>query len=196
MNQRNDAVRKVIRVCCAALPAMTFAACGTGSIPTLPLIGAGDGDNGVPDDVPYCELVSEWEETWVDFEQEVLALVNDHRAAGANCGGSEFGSAGPLVMNGALRCAARNHSLDMAVRGYFDHYSPEGDGPGQRFDDAGYTGSSWGENIAWGYGDPQSVVAGWMNSPGHCSNIMNPNFTETGVGYYSGSLWTQAFGRP
>jgi uncharacterized protein YkwD len=40
----------------------------------------------------------------------------------------------------------------------------------------------------------------WMGSDGHCANIMNPSFTEIGVGYYPGGqwghLWTQNFGTP
>ncbi len=160
-----------------------------------------DPDDDTPaDDSPlndYCAAVADWDAAWIVFELEVLDLVNQHRAAGADCGSAgSFEPAGPLHMNDALRCAARNHSLDMAVRDYFDHYSPEGDGPGVRLDLAGYTGSSWAENIAWGYTSPAAVVAGWMNSPGHCANIMRPHLTETGVGYYDGRLWTQTFGRP
>ena len=151
-------------------------------------------------DVPqngYCEPVTDWDATWIEFENEVLGLVNQHRAAGADCGSTgAFGPADPLTMNVALRCAARNHSMDMGTEGYFDHYTPEGSGPGDRLDEAGYSGSAWAENIAWGYATPAVVVSGWMASPGHCSNIMQPHLTETGVGYYAGNLWTQTFGRP
>lgn len=98
-------------------------------------------------------------------------------------------------MQAALRCAARNHSMDMGERDYFDHETPEGLGPGDRLDMAEYEGTAWGENIAWGYGTPEAVVAGWMSSDGHCSNIMAPHFTQIGVGYYQGSYWTQTFGR-
>lgn len=179
---------------------LSFAGCAPSASSTLGLgITDDDGstlsgdENGAS---PYCETVVDWPEEWESFENQVLALVNDRRAAGATCSGREYGPAGPLAMNGALRCAAQNHSLDMGQRDYFDHYSPEGDGPGERFEEAGYAGSTWGENIAWGYGSPEAVVEGWMNSPGHCANLMNPNFTETGVGFYEGSLWTQTFGRP
>ena len=37
-----------------------------------------------------------------------------------------------------------------------------------------------------GQTSPALVVDGWMNSPGHCTNIMNAGFTELGVGYYQG----------
>jgi uncharacterized protein YkwD len=86
--------------------------------------------------------------------------------------------------------------MDMNLRDYFDHTTPDGLGPGDRLDQAEYDGTAWGENIAWGYTTPEAVVAGWMASPGHCANIMNAQFTETGVGYYNSSYWTQTFGRP
>lgn len=149
-------------------------------------------------DVPsneYCDPVSDWDLEWVDFEEEVLALVNQHRASGADCGSQgSFDPAGPLTMLPALRCAARAHSMDMNVRGFFSHTNPDGHGPGQRLDLAGYQGFTWGENIAWGYPSPAAVVAGWMGSDGHCANIMRPQFNAIGVGYYEGNYWTQAFG--
>jgi uncharacterized protein YkwD len=46
------------------------------------------------------------------------------------------------------------------------------------------------------------VMRAWMKSPGHCSNILNPLFTELGVSYLRESqseyktYWVQAFGRP
>ena len=62
--------------------------------------------------------------------------------------------------------------------------------------DCGYGGGPWGENIAWGYTSPQSVVNGWLGSSGHKANIENPSFTSTGVGVAAnanGSLyWTQS----
>ena len=159
-----------------------------------------DDDTTSNDDVPsngHCEAVADWDSTWAAFENEVLELANGRRAAGAECGSAgTFGPTEPLTMNAALRCAARSHSMDMGTRGYFDHYTPEELGPGERLDEAGYSGSSWAENIAWGYATPEAVVSGWMSSPGHCANIMQAGFTETGIGYYEGSLWTQTFGQP
>lgn len=145
----------------------------------------------------YCAMSANWDANWAAFEAEVVVLVNQRRAAGANCGSAgSFPPANPLSMNPSLQCAARNHSMDMNVRNFFSHTNPDGQGPGYRISLAGYTFSWWGENIAWGYSTPTAVVNGWMNSPGHCANIMNANFTEIGVGYYSGHYWTQTFGRP
>lgn len=148
-------------------------------------------------DNAYCAPSEFWFDTWAGFEEHVLVLVNQHRAAGANCGSAgSFAATTPLTMNPNLRCAARAHSTDMNVRDFFSHTNPDGQGPGWRITQSGYSFSWWGENIAWGYPTPESVVLGWMNSPGHCANIMNSNFTEIGVGYYQDNYWTQAFGRP
>ena len=81
------------------------------------------------DDLPandYCDAVADWDPQWIEFENEVLELVNQQRAAGAVCGDQgSFDPADPLTMNAALRCAARNHSMDMGLRDYFDHYNEE-----------------------------------------------------------------------
>jgi uncharacterized protein YkwD len=162
--------------------------------------GGSSSDGGsAPSDVPdnaYCSPVSGWDPAWAAFEAEVIELVNAHRAAGADCGAEgSFGPAGPLTADPSLRCAARVHSLDMFTRDYFDHSSPEGEGPDGRIEKAGYDWTTYGENIAGGYPDPASAVAGWMSSDGHCSNIMSPDFVHTGVGYHGGAaLWTQVFG--
>ena len=54
-----------------------------------------------------------------------------------------------------------------------------------------------GENIAKGYTSVDSVVEGWMNSPGHRENILRKDFKRTVIGYYkdsSGTYWCQGFG--
>jgi uncharacterized protein YkwD len=164
------------------------------------------GDDGsasvdVPD-IEYCASVAAWSEAARAFETEVVDRVNQARAQGASCGGQPFAAASPLVMEARLRCAARVHSLDMATRGFFDHQNPDGESPFDRMERAGYSFFAAGENIAAGQTSPQQVVDGWLQSPGHCMNIMSPDFTEIGVGYVSapeGMLphyWTQVFGRP
>jgi uncharacterized protein YkwD len=134
-------------------------------------------------------------------EDQVLVLVNQRRAAGATCGATVYPSAGPLTMNANLQLAARLHSQDMATQNYFSHTSLDGRTFDQRISNAGYSGSfPLGENLAAGASNPQSLVDGWMNSPGHCANIMNGAYRSTGVGYaFSSSstyrhYWTQTFG--
>lgn len=149
---------------------------------------------------PVCDE-STWPAAWIAFEDEVLTAINQRRAAGATCGGVAKPAVGPLVMNAELRSAARCHSLDMGVQGYFSHTSQDGRSPWDRIDAAGYTGSATAENIAAGYATVAAVVDGWMTSTGHCNNIMDGRSTETGVGYaYQagspyGRYWTETFGR-
>src|SRR5690606_10946261 len=156
----------------------------------------GDGDDQVPDGSDYCASQTDWDSEWVAFEDETLAIVNQRRAEGAMCGGAYYGPTTALQSNASLRCAARNHSADMAIRGYFDHDNLEGESFVDRINHTDYGGSLAGENIAQGYPTPPDVMNGWMGSDGHCRNIMNPDHTEIGVGFYGeGNYWTQVMGR-
>jgi uncharacterized protein YkwD len=134
------------------------------------------------------------------FESQVLTLINQSRAAGATCGSTSFPPAAALSMDANLQNAARLHSQDMAVNGYFSHTSLDGRTFTQRIQNAGFMGSPLGENIAGGYPSPQAVVDGWMASTGHCSNIMSGSFQFAGIGYISqssspfGQYWTADFG--
>src|SRR5690606_30235384 len=84
-------------------------------------------------DVPAtdrCAAVADWDPEWVQFEEEVLLLVNEFRSAPADCGvEGQFAAAPPLSMNPILRCSARLHSLDMFERNYFEHETPDGVDP-------------------------------------------------------------------
>lgn len=154
---------------------------------------------------PHCADVADWESTWAEWEDAVLALVNSARATGADCDSEgSFGATTPLAMDPMLRCSARLHSRDMFVRDFFDHTNPDGLDPFDRMAEAGFSGGWMGENIAYGQQSPEEVMQAWLESDGHCSNIMNPNFTLIGVGYYPGGanwqegqhFWTQNFGTP
>ncbi len=174
---------------------------GAGSTGVPPATDTGGGN---PDDVPdiaYCEEVRVWQAWFVARELEILDMVNEVRAQGANCGSAgTFGAAGPLTMHTALRCSARKHSKDMNDRNFFSHTNPSGEGPGDRMEQAGFSGLG-GENIAGGRDTSEGTMEDWMGSDGHCSNIMNPDYTVLGVGVYPGEdgpyrvLWTQNFGR-
>lgn len=149
-------------------------------------------------EAPYCEPTEDWDPAWAELEQEILEIVNQVRAEGATCGGQSMPPVGPLMMDPELQCAARMHSLDMAERDFFDHDNPDGDGPNDRMRAAGYMGRGWGENIAGGSRTAEGTMDQWMNSAGHCRNIMSGDYTLIGVGYYPGGefghLWTQTFG--
>jgi uncharacterized protein YkwD len=118
----------------------------------------------------------------------VLCLVNAERAARG---------VAPVAPEARLEAAATAHAVDMRVRSFFDHTNPDGASPGDRITAAGYAWSSYGENIAMGYRTPAAVMEGWMKSTGHCQNLLNPRFTELGVGVdATGREWVQNFGRP
>jgi uncharacterized protein YkwD len=138
-----------------------------------------------------------------EFGQIILTAVNLARASGATCGAIAYPPAPPLKWNEALAKASRAHSLDMANQRYFNHHGKDGRLPASRASDAGYKWRRVGENIAVGQNSAEEVVAGWLASPGHCVNIMEPEFVEMGVAYAIYDTvgkprvyWTQMFGRP
>jgi uncharacterized YkwD family protein len=117
------------------------------------------------------------------FASEVAALVNQERAkAGLK----------PLRFDSALSKMALDKAKDMNNLGYFDHTSPTYGSPFNMMKSYGISYTYAGENIAMGQRTPQEVMNGWMNSPGHRANILNPNFDTIGVAYYNG-YWVQEF---
>jgi len=158
-----------------------LAACGSDAEPA-PVFDP-DGDGPMPGTELDCRDASTWPAEWVAFEDEDLRLVNERRAAGATCGSEAKPPVPPLEMDEALREATRCHSLDMAEHGYFSHDSQDGRSPWDRADEAGYGGFASGENIIAGTGTPEDSVNGWMNSEGHCHNIMADGPNQTGIGY-------------
>lgn len=131
-----------------------------------------------------------------DDVRAILDLTNQARAQGRDCGGDAgFMAAAPaLAWNDGLATAARLHSEDMAQNDFFSHTGSDGSSVGQRVTRQGYAWGTVGENIST-RGTPQEVVDGWLRSPGHCENIMSPDFTEMGAGV-AGGKWTQVFARP
>jgi uncharacterized protein YkwD len=139
----------------------------------------------------------------VAVAQRALVLVNEARAHGAQCGDRYFPAAAALALDPALTSAARGHARDMARHGYFDHRDRAGHTPAERVRAAGYRDSLVGENIAYGPAGADEVVHGWLDSPGHCENILNAGFTAMGIAYEAGRTrdrpglyWVQALARP
>ena len=137
---------------------------------------------------------------WREAGQAVLRLVNDARQRGGMCGKQRFAATRPLTWNDRLAAAALDHSSEMAQREYFDHVDRRGTGVAERARQQGYVWRTVGENIAAGQGSAQQVVAGWLASPGHCANILSPDFREMGAAYALNPkaamdiYWTQVFG--
>ncbi len=122
------------------------------------------------------------------YEQRVFELVNVER---------QKNGMPALYFDQDISSVARTKSADMAVNNYFNHYSPTYGMASDMLLMFGITWSAWGENIASGQDTPEVVVNAWMNSPSHRENILSPNFTFIGVGYYIDSsgtpYWTQMF---
>lgn len=126
---------------------------------------------------------------------KLLRLVNEARQSGCDCGNTYYPPVAPLVWSDKLEEAAQLHSDDMNENDHFSHTGSQGSSVGDRLDAVNYLWSTYGENIAMGYPDEESVIKGWLDSPGHCQNIMGENFTEMAVAS-SGSYWTQLLARP
>jgi uncharacterized protein YkwD len=124
----------------------------------------------------------------------MLQLINNVRQTGCDCGGVVMPPVPPVAWNDLLDLAAYRHSKDMFDNNYFSHTGLDGSSPGDRIRRVGYNWNAYGENIARGYPDEQSVMTGWLNSAGHCRNIMSANVNEVGMGR-EGNYWTQVFGR-
>ena len=119
---------------------------------------------------------------------QILSLVNKERS---NAGLSS------LRADSQLNKLAQMKAEDMAKNRYFSHTSPT---YGSAFDMMNQYGVSYrtaGENIAKGQKTAQSVMTGWMNSPGHRANILKSGYTRLGVGYALDAggtpYWVQIF---
>lgn len=131
-----------------------------------------------------------------DFQASVMERVNEARAQRQLCGSNAFPAAPPLAWDDRLFQAAADHAADMAQNDYFSHESRDGRTFSQRITEAGYEWSAAGENIAAGQADVEQVVQAWLDSPGHCANIMSESFTEIGVACVADpdSTYTQYWG--
>lgn len=137
---------------------------------------------------PTCG-VSPNEDSW---REEILQLVNLER---------ERVGLAPVVHNQTLENQATKYACEMIYYDFFDHVNPvTGSHLDERAQEFGYDFVAIGENLAAGQATPQQAMADWMDSPGHRANILNPNFTELGVGVRTGgeyhTYWVQEFGRP
>lgn len=129
-------------------------------------------------EIPDTENVSE-------YEIRVAELVNEIR---------ETEGLNKLTFNSSLSAVARLKSQDMKDKGYFSHTSPTYGSPYDMMTKFGIEYTFAGENLARGQKTPEQVVNAWMNSPGHRKNILNPYYTQIGVGYVAdGNYWTQHF---
>ena len=141
------------------------------------------------------------QESSATVSARVVELVNAARSNGRKCGSERFGVAPSLSVSQKLNKAAEGHARDMARKKYFEHRGSDGSQPKDRVIRAGYQPRLTGENIAFGPESAEEVIAGWLASPGHCANIMDPRFQSIGIGIAVGRkrgeiYWVQDFGAP
>ncbi len=119
-------------------------------------------------------------------QAEILRLHNEAR--------SEHG-VGTLCVQEDLMTAAQAHAEDMIRRDFYAHETPEGLTPTDRISRAGYPFATYGENnnrVSGSYGgepgrgELREAFEGWMESPPHRENLLNPAFREVGIGLSTG----------
>ncbi len=151
-----------------------------------------------------------------------LTLINNARAEARFCEGKEnlpavnFPSMPPLTWSDKLYKSSYEHSQDLAKSNTWSH-----DGSGTSHDWSGYAQSKksdmrdrvatynyiWSriaENISAGasWDTPEEAIQSWIDSPGHCHNLMSDKVTEVGLALYIDHdptlrhYWTQNFGKP
>jgi uncharacterized protein YkwD len=127
-----------------------------------------------------------------DLVDEVLALVNEARL--------DEGLA-PLVLDPVLSDVADAFACEMIAGEFFAHENPRTRvSAGGRLTSAGYIYYAMGENLAVGHTTPEEVVAAWLASPDHRSNLLDPSWQEVGIAVRTGGefgwYWVQEFADP
>jgi uncharacterized protein YkwD len=126
------------------------------------------------------------------WRAEVLRLVNqERRSRGLQT----------VSQSVTLEQEATQYACELIFYRYFDHVNPQtGSHLRDRAADFGYDYWTIGENLAAGQRSPAEAVQAWMDSPCHRQNVLNPAFTELGIGVRVGGdygfYWVQEFGRP
>jgi uncharacterized protein YkwD len=188
-------------------PASRWLAWGLALVGALGLLGAAGADLGTP--LGYAR----WAEAALasppagtrflaSLEERMVELTDQRRAAAG---------VAPLEADPGLERVARAHALDMLARDYMDHVGPDGRDVGDRVAilHRRFIGGT-GENLAehQGIGVAQladqagplaaKMVAGWMDSPGHRKNILEPDYLHLGLaaaGEGDRLVIVQVFGR-
>lgn len=108
------------------------------------------------------------------IELDLFSLVNVER--------EKLGLA-PVRFSPPLSSLARKHSQDMARREDISHLSTSGETYSERLAEGGFYFIKNGENVAFSQTFlPEFIHKGFMDSPGHKANVLDPDFDELGIG--------------
>ena len=157
------------------------------------LAGYGDARDGLPS-IEEREL-----QVWTNAARMDPSAFQDVLRCWGDFSSSEKRSITPLAYSRPLNEAARFHADDMLGAdpggrsgAALSHSSTDGT-PMERRVSRYYEGFYIGENVAWNYPDPYGVVVGWLCSPGHRANMLEPGYSEFGGGVAL-NYWVQNFG--
>ncbi len=134
-------------------------------------------------------------------QQHMLDLINEARSQARSCGDELFQPVTPLTWDCRLGDSAAAHTKDMATYNFFGHTGSDGLRAGDRLLANGYDWHFYGENLGAGFVFAEEALEGFLESPSHCKNIMNPQATTFGsyrmfvdLDYFS--YWTQLISAP
>ncbi|MCD4795183.1 MAG: CAP domain-containing protein [Bacteroidales bacterium] len=138
-------------------------------------------------DAKFNEIEKKYQEKF--WQIDMLIKVNKKRASVYTCGDKEMKAQPPLILDNCLTRTTQKYAELIDKEEHFSHTGPNGSSPWERAREEGC--SADGENIAWGNRNVDGALSQWMNSPGHCQNIMGYH-TRMGIGE-SGTYWVQLF---
>lgn len=164
---------------------------------SLTLIGCLSDDGGVKSKLDHTGC-----EGNTTIKESMLKAINQARSEGRSCGETYYEAVSPLGWNSKLTAAAQVHAEDMADYNFFSHTGSDGLGVVERVETEGYAWSAVGENIYAGSPTSAEAVSAWLDSPGHCANIMSTDFSELGAACVEATdsdysyYWTQVLAQP
>lgn len=109
-------------------------------------------------------------------EQLIMEMINEER------GNKKLNS---LIWDAKLAQLARSYSNKMARENFFSHYDLKGNNLANRAKDFNISWTGIAENLYFcqGFDDPvEAAVRGWLKSPAHRANLLNKNWSATGIG--------------
>jgi len=134
------------------------------------------------------------------FQSDLMQAINAARQQARSCGATPYPAAAAVAWNEALAAAATSHSADMALHATLSHTGSDGSTLATRASAAGYRYTALAENIAWNYPAVADVMSGWLQSEGHCANLMGAVYRDVGAACVraadGSTYWTLDLGAP
>ncbi|MGH1359842.1 MAG: CAP domain-containing protein [Burkholderiaceae bacterium] len=201
---------RTLRFLSALFLTVVITACGSGDESSNPA-GDNSGNNadaGTIEQQPDTSVGSTGDGSGLPgtdqgFIDEAVQRITEARSVQRNCGDTVMPAQIALVWDAKAELAAQGHSEWMQQTETFDHTGENDTSPGDRLTNAGYIWGAVAENIAAGYPSLQAVIDGWLNSPGHCRNIMSASVSEFAIALVNGNqsntystYWTMLLADP